>query len=116
VLDEPEAKASLVWILGEYTDRIENAATLLGQFLEGFKEEETSVQLQIITAIVKLFLRRPNDAQDIVIRALEIATKECDNPDIRDRAYIYWRLLSSNPDAAKVSIVYCVPIYKLTVD
>jgi vesicle coat complex subunit len=52
-----------------------------------------------------MFLRRPNDGQDIVIQTLEAATKECDNPDIRDRAYIYWRLLSSNPDAAKVMII-----------
>ncbi|KAI8052371.1 armadillo-type protein [Syncephalis plumigaleata] len=83
ILDEPEAKASLIWIIGEYADRIENAAPLLGQFLENFKEE------------------KPCDGQDIVIQTLEAATKECDNPDIRDRAYIYWRLLSSNPDAAK---------------
>ncbi|KAI9591696.1 Clathrin/coatomer adaptor, adaptin-like protein [Syncephalis fuscata] len=105
VLDEPEAKASLIWILGEYADRIDNAAPLLGEFLENFKEEETMVQLQIVTAVVKMFLRRPSDGQDIVIQTLEAATKECDNPDIRDRAYIYWRLLSSNPDAAKAVVL-----------
>jgi AP-1 complex subunit beta-1 len=44
ILDEPEAKASLIWIIGEYADRIDNAAPLLGQFLENFKEEETMVR------------------------------------------------------------------------
>jgi len=62
------------------------------------------VQLQLITAIVKLFLKKPSQAQDTVQKILQTATQSCDNPDIRDRAYIYWRLLSTNPQAAKVYI------------
>jgi vesicle coat complex subunit len=34
---------------------------------------------------------------------LQLATAESDNPDIRDRAYVYWRLLSGDLDVAKVS-------------
>lgn len=34
---------------------------------------------------------------------LETATKDCESPDVRDRAYIYWRLLSTDPGAARVS-------------
>ena len=30
-------------------------------------------------------------------RVLTASTAETDNPDIRDRAYVYWRLLSSDP-------------------
>jgi hypothetical protein len=30
------------------------------------------------------------------------ATKDSDNPDVRDKAYVYWRLLSTDPAAAKV--------------
>ena len=59
------------------------------------------VQLQTLTAIVKLFLKKPDSAQAIVQRVLQAATKDCDSPDVRDRAYIYWRLLSSDPAAAK---------------
>ena len=36
---------------------------------------------------------------------LETATKECDSPDVRDRAYVYWRLLSSDPAAAKAVVL-----------
>lgn len=32
---------------------------------------------------------------------MQAATAENDNPDIRDRAYVYWRLLSSDPQIAK---------------
>lgn len=34
-------------------------------------------------------------------KVLQAATAENDNPDIRDRAYVYWRLLSSDPQIAK---------------
>lgn len=32
---------------------------------------------------------------------LQAATSQSDNPDIRDRAYVYWRLLSSDPEITK---------------
>lgn len=43
-LDEPEAKASMVWIIGEYADRIDNADELLETFLETFPEETAMVR------------------------------------------------------------------------
>lgn len=60
------------------------------------------VQLQLVTAIVKLFLKRPKDTQEMVQKVLNLATQETDNPDLRDRGYVYWRLLSTDPEAAKV--------------
>lgn len=102
-LDDPEAKASLIWIIGEYADKIDNADELLAIFVQTFTEESYQVQLQTLTAVVKLFLKRPDNAQGLVQRVLETATKDCDSPDVRDRAYIYWRLLSTDPAAASVS-------------
>mmetsp|Transcript_8122 Transcript_8122/g.21661 ORF Transcript_8122/g.21661 Transcript_8122/m.21661 type:complete len:927 (-) Transcript_8122:280-3060(-) len=106
-LDEPEAKASMIWIIGEYAERIDNADELLESFLETFPEETSIVQLQLLTATVKLFLKRPNElAQKVISLVLSCATTETDNPDLRDRAYIYWRLLSTDPEAAK-DVVLC---------
>ncbi|KAH8556443.1 adaptin N terminal region-domain-containing protein [Umbelopsis sp. PMI_123] len=104
-LDEPEAKASLIWIIGEYASHIDNADELLSGFLENFKEENAQVQLQLVTATVKLFLKKPNENQDIVQQVLQTATTDCENPDIRDRAYVYWRLLSTDPQAAKTVVL-----------
>lgn len=101
-LDEPDAKASLIWIMGEYANKIDNADELLGVFVDTFAEESYAVQLQTLTAVVKLFLYKPDSSQGLVQRVLNTATKDCDSPDVRDRAYIYWRLLSSDPAAAKV--------------
>lgn len=42
-LDEPEAKASLIWIIGEYANKIDNADELLNIFVESFVDESYSV-------------------------------------------------------------------------
>ena len=100
-LDEPEARASMIWIIGEYAERIDNADELLESFLDNFHDENAQVQLQLLTAIVKLFLKRPTDTQELVQQVLSLATQESENPDLRDRGFIYWRLLSTDPAAAK---------------
>uniref|UniRef100_A0A0N5AY96 AP complex subunit beta n=1 Tax=Syphacia muris TaxID=451379 RepID=A0A0N5AY96_9BILA len=109
-LDEPEARASMIWIIGEYAERIDNADELLESFVEGFHDENTQVQLQLLTAVVKLFLKRPSDTQQLVQRVLSLATQDSDNPDLRDRGYIYWRLLSADPVAAKEVVLAEKPL------
>eukprot|EP01100_Stratorugosa_tubuloviscum_P007102 TRINITY_DN2988_c0_g1_i1.p1 TRINITY_DN2988_c0_g1~~TRINITY_DN2988_c0_g1_i1.p1 ORF type:complete len:932 (-),score=453.78 TRINITY_DN2988_c0_g1_i1:233-3028(-) len=109
-LDEPEAKAAMIWILGEYAERIENADELIEAFLESFIDENIQVQLQLLTATVKLFLKRPQNTQVTVQKTLKLATENCENPDLRDRAFIYWRLLSSNPEAAKSVVLSEKPL------
>ena len=42
-LDEPNARSALIWIVGEYAEKISNAAEILGGFVDGFKEEFTQV-------------------------------------------------------------------------
>lgn len=42
-LDEPDARAAMIWIVGEYAERIDNADELLESFLEGFHDESTQV-------------------------------------------------------------------------
>mmetsp|Transcript_25067 Transcript_25067/g.99696 ORF Transcript_25067/g.99696 Transcript_25067/m.99696 type:complete len:979 (-) Transcript_25067:185-3121(-) len=110
-LDEPEAKASMIWIIGEYAEQIENADELLDTFLESFRDETAAVQLQLVTAAVKLFLKQASNnpaAHEMVQKALSLATDDATfaNPDLRDRGFVYWRLLSSDPEAAK-AVVLC---------
>ncbi|GJN90766.1 hypothetical protein Rhopal_003780-T1 [Rhodotorula paludigena] len=100
-LDTPDAKAAMIWILGQYADRIENSDELLDDFLEQFLDEPVEVQLALLTATVKLFIKRPTAGQALVPKVLKWATEETDNPDLRDRGYIYWRLLSTDPAAAQ---------------
>ena len=52
------------------------------------------MQLQTLAGVAKggLFLKKP------------------DSPDVRDRAYTYWRLLSTDPSAAQVHDVYAIQL------
>ncbi|OEH73925.1 beta adaptin protein [Cyclospora cayetanensis] len=101
LMDEPEARASIVWIIGQYSQHLPDATELLSTFASSFLEEVGSVQLQILTAAVKLFMLHPKHNQQLVMQLLKTATEEADNPDVRDRALIYWRMLSRNPEAAR---------------
>lgn len=42
-LDEPSARGSLIWIVGEYAEKISNAGDILAGFVDGFMEEFTQV-------------------------------------------------------------------------
>ncbi|KAL4844679.1 hypothetical protein H8958_017251 [Nasalis larvatus] len=100
-LDEPDAREAMIWIVGEYAERINNADELLESFLEGFHDESTHLQLTLLTAIVKLFLKKPPETQELVQQVLTLATQDSDNPDLQDQDYIYWDLLSTDPVTAK---------------
>ncbi|PYI05864.1 putative AP-2 adaptor complex subunit beta [Aspergillus sclerotiicarbonarius CBS 121057] len=100
-LDEPEAKAAIIWIIGQYADRIENSDGLLQDYLATFHDETIEVQLALLTATVKFFIQRPTKGQQLVPQVLKWCTEETDDPDLRDRGYMYWRLLSTDPATAK---------------
>lgn len=100
-LDEPEAKAAIIWIIGQYADRIDNSDGLLQDYLATFHDETVEVQLALLTATVKLFIQRPTKGQQLVPQVLKWCTEETDDPDLRDRGYMYWRLLSTDPATAK---------------
>lgn len=44
-LDEPNARGSLIWIVGEYAEKINNADEILSSFVDGFMEEFTQVRV-----------------------------------------------------------------------
>lgn len=104
-LDEPEAKAAIIWIIGQYADRIDRSDDLLRDYLATFHDESVEVQLALLTATVKLFIQRPTKGSSLVPQILKWCTEETDDPDLRDRGYMYWRLLSTNPGTAKTVIM-----------
>ncbi|TFK29899.1 adaptor protein complex AP-1 [Coprinopsis marcescibilis] len=101
-LDEPESKAAIVWIIGQFANKIDNAAELLEVLIDTFLEESVEVQLALLTATVKLFIYKTKSetAQTLVHKLLKWATEEVDNPDLRDRGFMYWRMLAINPALA----------------
>lgn len=67
-LDEPEARAAMIWIVGEYAERIDNADELLESFLEGFHDESTQVCLDVV-----LFYEFPFCQASVVVTAVTMA-------------------------------------------
>lgn len=51
-LTEPEAKSAIVWIVGHYADRIDNAGDLLDDLSYTFLEESVEVYLTILFLLV----------------------------------------------------------------
>ncbi|TIA90684.1 hypothetical protein E3P99_01462 [Wallemia hederae] len=115
-LDDNESKSSMIWLIGEYADVIPNSNELLDDFLFNFLQEHAEVQLSLLTATVKLFIKTPHQGQDLVPRVLGWATEQMDNPDIRDRAFLYWRLLSNDPNAAKEIVLAAKPTISTDAD
>jgi hypothetical protein len=105
-LKEPRAKAAGVWILGEYCDLIENVDLLLDPFLDTFHDEEPQVQLQILSALVKLYINKPDEIRDQLQFVLNEATKDSNVPDVKNRALIYWRILSADSQVAKGIVIF----------
>lgn len=62
--------------------------------------------MAILTSAVKLYLKLEDAAEDLVTQILETATDKSDNPDLRNRGYMYWRMLSEDPEQAK-KIILC---------
>jgi len=100
----PQAKSALVFIVGEFCQNIKNSTELLQEFIENFKEESADVKLQILTATIKNYLTKPEEGETIIQTILQVGAEETENPDVRDRAYVYWRLLEVEPDIAKEMI------------
>lgn len=117
VLDEPESKAAVVWVIGEYGGkRIANASEILQVFLENFAEEALIVQRAVLTAAMKVYLSGApagggsaagvtlDQLREQKTRLIEQVFGLCTSsgvPDLRDRAFFYWRLLRADPSAAQ---------------
>ena len=106
-LSDQNAKSAALYILGDFCTMIPKSTEMITYFVENFSNVEYSskVKLQILNAGVKNFVNKPDESEEIVKICLQKGAEESENPDIRDRAYIYWRLLEIDPDIAKDMMV-----------
>jgi vesicle coat complex subunit len=61
-LDNAEARAAMIWIIGQYAEQIDNSLALMTDFAENFKDETKNVQLAILNSSVKLYLKLEEEA------------------------------------------------------
>ena len=102
----PESKKAILYIIGEYCKKIKKSTEYINIFFNDFSTLNEIVQVQILNAGVKNFLKKSNDksAEELAIKILQKCVEESLNADVRDRGYFYWRLLETDPDLAKEMI------------
>lgn len=97
-------------MIGEYGQHISDSPYLLENLIEEYLELEPEVRSELLTSAVKLFFRRPGEMQrvlgDLFHRCLSGEAEQAIDPadagaananfqvDIRDKALMYYRLLS----------------------
>lgn len=95
----PYARASIVWLVGEYYEALGKVSSDILRILSsGFPYEATEVKLQILTFAIKLSLRFPDDdvIQNLMTYVLEMARYDVDT-DLRDRSRLMTAFMGLAP-------------------
>ncbi len=90
---------SLLWILGAFSDKVEQSIGLLQQHVSNYLNYDREVQLILLTTGIKMFLANPSD-DSFIQELLQQASLKSPNPDVRQRGNFYWRLLSEDSHRA----------------
>lgn len=96
-----EAKASFIWLLGEYCKRIDNPGPILEHFTKSYFSQPAEVQLRILSTGIKMYLFQIEPIDSVMGDLIQSISDKSTNPDLRDRGYIYWRLLYKDDEKAK---------------
>ncbi|KAM9890254.1 hypothetical protein OXX79_011561 [Metschnikowia pulcherrima] len=100
-MEEADAKLAVTWIVGQFAEEISNADAILKYLTASFNEEPLEVQYAMVTAVVKYYVHYPVEGEKLVLDVLKCATEESDNPDLRDRGFFYWRLITHPQNAGE---------------
>lgn len=117
-LARSDSLSSYMWILGEYSKEIPHLENKLTYIVENFDDFEPIVQSAILTSIVKISLLKPTPKiPQLLQQVLNKATKEVENADVRDKAYLYWRLLSTDDKNLQKEIILTkLPVLESTIE
>ncbi|KAL0271642.1 UNVERIFIED_CONTAM: hypothetical protein PYX00_008670 [Menopon gallinae] len=82
----PQARASILWLLGEYSERVPKIAPdVLRKMAKTFIIEEDIVKQQVLNLAVKLYLTNPSQVNLLCQYVFSLARYD-QNYDLRDRA------------------------------
>ncbi|XP_067166928.1 AP-4 complex subunit beta-1 isoform X3 [Apteryx mantelli] len=107
-IQDSEGKQALIWLLGAHGEKVQNAPYVLEDFVENVKSGMfPAVKMELLTALVRLFLSRPAECQDVLGRLLYYCIEEETDMAVRDRGLFYYRLLQSGVE--EVKRILCSP-------
>ena len=97
------ARAAIVWVVGEYTERIpRHSPDVLRKLAKTFCNEEVIVKQQIVNLAVKLYLTNPEQTSLVAQYVFNLA-KFDQNYDLRDRARFIRAVLFPQGEPGKIS-------------
>ncbi|XP_043723836.1 beta-adaptin-like protein A [Telopea speciosissima] len=100
-VQEPKAKAALIWMLGEYSQDMFDAPYILESLIDNWDDEYSAeVRLHLLTAVLKCFFKRPPETQKALGAALAAGLADS-HQDVHDRALFYYRVLQYNVSVAE---------------
>ncbi|ODV91185.1 hypothetical protein CANCADRAFT_25034 [Tortispora caseinolytica NRRL Y-17796] len=104
-LEAPEPRLSIAFISGEFCDTNPECLSIIASMIESFDQESPVVQMQILTAAVKAKLKDADNGNQLNLDGLfKKIEKGNHNPDLRDRAFMYSRIISAGIEIAKLII------------
>ena len=99
-IEESAGKASIVYLLGECGELVNEAPYALEKLIDKYDElTDPNVKIALLSSTMKLFFLRPPEVQNMLGRLLSKATDDVSSQDVHDRALLYYRLLKSGVDA-----------------
>jgi AP-4 complex subunit beta-1 len=100
--DDDNARAAVIWMLGEYAAQSVEAPYLLEKMISDFSQEPSvAVKLQLLTATTKAYFARPPEVQQMLGRLFKAALNDVTDQDTHDRALLYYRLLRTDIEVAR---------------
>lgn len=103
-INKSESMCGLLNVLPVYTQFDVQAYEIISRLVDTFSEQTSDIQLACLTCAVRLFTQDVARYQELMPKLLETIDRLIDNPDIRDRAFVYWRLLDLDPEIARAIV------------
>ncbi|KNA01992.1 adapter-like protein complex 4 beta 1 subunit [Plasmodium vivax North Korean] len=104
-LIENDGIRSYIWIVGEYSEYIENAPYILEEYVN-LTDCSYLFMLELLTACVKVLYRRPSEMVVILASLFDNILKNYKYPELTDKMHFYYKLLSYNYEQA-FKIIVC---------
>lgn len=105
-IEETSGKTSIIYLLGECGDIVNEAPYALEKLIDSYDElKDVTVKIALLSSTMKLFFLRPPEVQQMLGRLLAKATDDVSSQDLHDRALLYYRMLKSGVDPSLIKNV-----------
>lgn len=102
-VEEGSGKASIIWLLGECCDTVQDAPYALEKLIDDYDNlKDIRVKQNLLNATMKIFFSRPPETQRMLGRLMIKVTDDVSSQDLHDRGLLYYRLLKSGADPKSI--------------